>query len=90
MKKEFQKRAIQIQAALWRWSIRKLRPIVDAVDDWLHAEEVKIRAVPTIVATSARADEFQVAATRAREKVHKRAARPRLRYRDGQFVREGI
>jgi hypothetical protein len=77
-----------IETALWRWTIRKLRLLMDAVDDWLHAEEMKIRVLPAPVATQGRTDEFQIAASRAREKQTKKA-RPRLRYQGGQFVREG-
>lgn len=77
----------RITAFLWRFSIRKLRLLVDAADDWLHAEEMKIRVVSEPVMVPARSDEFQIAASRVREKAIKKARAPRLRYQSGQFVK---
>lgn len=90
LKARFTKHWARFTAFLWCFSIRKLRLLVDAADDWLHAEEMKIRVVPELVAAPARTDEFQIAASRVRERAIKktaRAARPRLRYQRGQFVR---
>lgn len=77
-----------LKSVLWRWTLRRLRAIVWAADEWIHAQEVQLRepaAVPAAVS-----DEFNVAKSAARERAHRkaaRAARPRLQYRGGQFVR---
>jgi hypothetical protein len=78
-----------LKQAVWRWTLRRLRAIVWAADEWIHAQELKLRepaAAPARVS-----DEFNVAKSAARERVHKkaaRAARPRLVYAGGQFVRQ--
>jgi hypothetical protein len=77
-----------IRGKLWRFALRRARTILDAADDWIHAEEVKLREAAAPAAPPA---EFDVKASAARERVHKRAARPRqprLKYQGGQFVRQ--
>lgn len=78
---------------LWRWTLRQARVIVWAVDEWVHAQELKLRES---AATPAAAPvEFNRKASAARERVHKakhagRAARPRLahlNYHAGAWVR---
>ena len=74
---------------LWRWILRQFRAIVWTADEWIHAQEVQLRETAEVAAPAGLSDEFNVAKSAAREKVHKakRAARPRLRYQGGQFVR---
>ena len=76
-----------LRVALWRWTLRRLRAIVWAADEWIHAQEIKQRETAAPAAVS---NEFNVAQSAARERAHRkaaRAARPRLRYQGGQFVR---
>lgn len=35
----------KVQAAAWKWFILTLRDILWRVDEWVHAEEVKLRKV---------------------------------------------
>jgi hypothetical protein len=78
-----------LKRAFWVWMLYQLRAAVWAADEWIHAHELKLRepaAAPARVS-----DEFNVAKSAAREKAHKRAARaarPRLVYHGGQFVRQ--
>ena len=82
----------KIKMWLWRWALRRARLIMDAADERIHAEEVKLRERLTPAAPVAPPIEFDRVASAAREKVHKtRAARPRmprLRYQAGQWVRQ--
>lgn len=77
-----------LKTKIWRWTLKRLRLAIDAADEWLHAHEVQFR--------EARATEHETRdtscdrrASAAREKAIRksRAARPRLRYIAGQFVR---
>lgn len=81
-----------IKTALWRWTIRKARMLVDMIDEWLHNEEVRMRESAQSAPSGPVAPPIEVdrTASRAREKViHKtRVAHPRLRYQGGQFVRQ--
>lgn len=77
---------------VWKWIVRRLRAAVWAADEWIHAQELKLSAQRDggrqPVAPPA---EFDRKASAAREKAHKRAARaarPRLIYQGGQFVRK--
>jgi hypothetical protein len=78
-----------LRKAVWKWILKKLRGIVWVADEWIHAQEVKLQ----VTGTSAQAPDPAVdpVASAAREKVFRskpaRAARPRLRYQGGQFVR---
>jgi hypothetical protein len=94
---------LKVKAALWRWFLRRVGDVVAAAEDWIHTEEVKLRQPVAAPAPVVRTDEFQIKASRVRERAHKaaaRAARPRLhqvtarparlRYVGGQFVREGV
>lgn len=65
----------KIKTILWRWAIRQLRLLTDSADEWIHAEEVKLRAPIAAPMKTVATNEFQI------------AARPRLRYQGGQFVR---
>lgn len=78
----------EIKKRVWRWTLLRLRSIVDAADEWIHAEEIKLRAPLDPPAPPAEVDRQ---ASAAREKAHKRAARPRtprLRYDHGAWVRQ--
>jgi hypothetical protein len=90
-----------IREKLWRFALRRARAIVDAADEWIHAQEMELIKPAQVRETLAEVD---VVASAARERVHKRttrAARPRLRqgsggqarqprlkYQGGQFVRQ--
>ena len=81
----------RVTAFLWRWMIRKLRLLMDAADDWLHAQEITLReSLATIHQPLVTDLSVDPKASRVRERAIKktaRAARPRLRYQGGQFVR---
>lgn len=83
------------KAYLWRLFLRYAGNVVTAAEDWIHAQEVKLRENAAAAVTSAPVavpEEFQVKASAARERA-KRAARPRrprLVYQAGQFVRQGV
>jgi hypothetical protein len=68
-----------------------MRAVVWATDEWIHAQELKLRE-PAAAALVATPVEFNQKASAAREKVFRkttaRAARPRLMYVDGQFQRK--
>lgn len=76
------------KTVLWRWMIRRLRAIVWAVDEWIHAQELKMRESTTApVAVPAEMDRKRSA---QRERAFRKSARrPRLKYAGGQFVRVG-
>ena len=80
------------QVVLWRWMIRRLRAIVWAADEWIHAQELKLResAAPALVQAPAEVDRKQSA---QRERAFRKSVgRPRiarLKYTGGQFVRVG-
>jgi len=60
-------------------------------DEWIHAQELKLSAQRDGGRPLASPIEFDRKASAARERVHKRAARaarPRLLYAGGQFVRK--
>jgi len=83
-----------LKQGIWRWTLKRLRAMVWTADEWIHAQELLLRdAAPRPVAHET-TDEFNVKASAAREKTHKRAARaarprqPRLRYAAGAWVRE--
>jgi hypothetical protein len=80
-----------LKITLYKWTLKRLRLALDAADEWLHAREVQFREARMVQPeTPARVnDEFNVKASAAREKAIRksRAARPRLRYIAGQFVR---
>ena len=79
-----------IRKAVWKWTLKKLRGIVWAADEWIHAQEVRLKEAGSGVQVPDPA--VDPVASAAREKVFRskpaRAARPRLRYQGGQFVRE--
>ena len=77
-----------LKKKLWQWTLRRLRSLVWIADEWIHAQELKLRE-PAAAPAPAPA-EFDRKASAARERVHKatRAARPRLIYHGGQFVRK--
>ena len=89
----------KLQRYLWRLFLRLAGNAVTAAEDWIHAQEVKLReesqsagnAQTAVTAAPAKcSEEFAVKASAARERV-KRAARPRrprLVYQAGQFVRQ--
>lgn len=86
--------AQKVKAYFRRNAIAILRRIVDRADEWIHREEVKLRAIaataPVVVnALVACADEFDRDASAAREKAKrpKKATQPRLRYVAGEWVR---
>jgi hypothetical protein len=83
----------KLKKAIWAWILRRLRGIVWAADEWIHAQELKLRE--SAAAPVRPPAEFDRRASAAREREHKktaaRAARPRLarlKYAGGQFVRQ--
>ena len=80
-----------LKKKFWQWTLRQLRSLVWAADEWIHAQELKLSAqrdggrLPAPVPA-----EFDRKASAARERVQKakRAARPRLIYKGGQFTRK--
>jgi hypothetical protein len=83
-----------LKGFLWQWTLRRLRTIVWAADEWVHAQELKLRESAAAVAPVAPPAEFNRQDSAVREKAHKRAARglrggrPRLIYHGGQFMRK--
>jgi hypothetical protein len=85
-----------VREKLWRWTLRKLRVLIDAADDWIHAEEVKIReaAAAPVVRAARPPIEFDRQKSAARERIHKQAVRsprarlPRLQYSSGEWVQK--
>jgi hypothetical protein len=80
----------QVKTIIWKWTLKYLRNMTDAVDEWVHAEEVKLRdSLATNHQPLAANASVDRRASAARERAIKktRAARPRLRYQAGQFVR---
>jgi hypothetical protein len=78
-----------LKAFLWRWTIRRLRGIVWAADEWIHTQELKIReSAPAPVAAPAEVDRKQSARREREHRKQTRAARPRLVYANGQFQRK--
>jgi hypothetical protein len=82
----------KVKRAVWVWTLRQLRAIVWAADEWIHARELELHE-PTRPARPP--EEFDVAASRAREnvfrktrKAQEKAHTPRLRYAAGAWVRE--
>jgi len=84
----------QITSTLWRWILRFLRSAIWVADEWVHAQEVKLR--DTSHESPGTSHEYDVDASRERERAIKksqrtRAARvrtPRLKYAHGEFVRQ--
>lgn len=89
----------QFTALLWRWTLRRARLALDVADEWIHAQEVRLREQAAIPQRLAEVDPI---ASAARERSHKKSARavsssrtpsrvrprmPRLVYQAGQFVR---
>ena len=77
-----------LKVFLWRWMIRRLTVLLSRADEWVHAQEVKLResaAMP--VAAPVELDRKQSAQRERQHRKQTRAARPRLRYQGGQFVR---
>jgi hypothetical protein len=77
-----------LKRAVWKWLLNQLRAAVWAADEWIHAQELELRESAMALAPPI---EFDRKASAARERVHKkaaRAARPRLVYAGGQFVRK--
>jgi hypothetical protein len=72
------------------WLLRLLRSAIWKADEWIHAQELKMREDRAKPESLAAVDPANSA---AREGVHKaRAARPRpprMKYVAGQFVRNG-
>lgn len=80
--------AKSISRKLYAILIRCLRSLVWRVDEWVYAQEQKLKG-PAIKAEYAA--EVDPVASAAREWVHKKAARPRLprlRYEQGSWVRQ--
>lgn len=79
-----------LKQVVWRWTLKRLRAIVWAADEWIHARELELQETVSAKAPRKPPEEFDVRASRARERVHKaKAARlPRLRYAAGAWVRE--
>jgi hypothetical protein len=87
----------RIKNIVWCWTLRRLRGIVWAVDEWIHAHEVRLQCAGDRVQAPDPSVDRQASA--AREKTIKRQrtrhsgtiATARLRYQGGQFVRqEGV
>jgi hypothetical protein len=83
-----------MKTTIYRWALKKLRLLVDAADEWLHAREVQFQTARMELEAKGPGEgrfraEVDVKASAAREKAIRksRAARPRLRYQAGQFVR---
>jgi hypothetical protein len=78
----------KIKVALWRWTMRKMRTLLDAADDWLHTQEMLFREARAVEheprITNSSVDRQ---ASAAREKAIRKTRAPRLRYQGGQFVR---
>lgn len=80
---------------LWKLAIRMLQSLVWRADEWLHAQEIKLRepAPAAVIARAAAPDpEFDVKASAARERIVKKARaasprHPRLKYQHGEFVK---
>jgi hypothetical protein len=76
---------------LWTWALRQMRAVVWMADEWIHAQELKLRE-PIPAAPVAPPVEFNQKASAAREKMFRktvaRTPRPRLIYKSGQFVRQ--
>ena len=78
----------QVKASLWKLFLRVAGDLVSRAEDWIHAQEIKLRAPITAPVATAASDGFQIAPSRARERAIKKARPARLRYQGGQFVRE--
>lgn len=77
----------KLKTALYRWTLRRLRLLLDAADEWLYAEEHKVRSVRASVPAADSSVDRQASAAREKAIRKTRPARPRLRYERGQFVR---
>lgn len=90
----------RIRKYLFRLFLRFAGNVVTAAEDWIHAQEVRLREEAAATVTplpAAVPEEYQVKASAAREKKIRaarslrgsgQAHRPRLVYHHGEFVRQ--